>query len=205
MQSLNLFSVILYHDNYVLFSYQSPLYNFISEQKLGISGLDRDKVSGQASAIIPELRRYNSNSGTGSGNNSSSDPSLVDGKEINIKLSDSVSDMQKLNNTDSNRENLPAMDNSQPQCVSTVLDVSDESCTDMQSGKDGGPLHDELRKETQQNAVDGYKELCVSTLGLPVDGSRGYSSSSYSEGGPVDGSRGYSSSSYSEGGLPADH
>lgn len=125
---------------------------------------------------------------TGSANNSSSDPSLVDGKEINVKLSDSVSDMQKLNNTDSNMENLPAMDNSQTQCVSTVLDVSDESCTDMQSGKDGSTLHDELRKETQQNAVDGYKELCVSTLGLPVDGSRGYSSSSYSEGG-----------------LPADH
>jgi hypothetical protein len=125
---------------------------------------------------------------TGSAYNSSSDPSLVDGKEINIKLSASVSDMQKLNNTDSNMENLPAMDNSQPQYVSTVLDVSDESCTDMQSGNDGGTLRDELRKETQQNAVDGYKELCVSTLGLPVDGSRGYSSTSYSEGG-----------------LPADH
>lgn len=36
MQSLNLCSVILYCDHYVLFSYQSPLYNFISEQKVSL-------------------------------------------------------------------------------------------------------------------------------------------------------------------------
>ncbi|CAK7353540.1 unnamed protein product [Dovyalis caffra] len=38
----------------------SPLYNFISEQKLDFSGVDRDKVSGQASAEIRTSRPYNS-------------------------------------------------------------------------------------------------------------------------------------------------
>ncbi|CAO2820698.1 unnamed protein product [Amaranthus hypochondriacus] len=38
---------------------KSPLYNFISEQKLDISEVDRDKVSGQASAEIqPPPRQY---------------------------------------------------------------------------------------------------------------------------------------------------
>ncbi|XP_031373570.1 carbon catabolite repressor protein 4 homolog 6 isoform X2 [Punica granatum] len=35
---------------------KSPLYNFISEQKLDLSGIDRDKVSGQASAEIRETK-----------------------------------------------------------------------------------------------------------------------------------------------------
>ncbi|KAE8056418.1 hypothetical protein FH972_013193 [Carpinus fangiana] len=66
---------------------KSPLYNFLSERKLDISEIGRDKVSGQASAVIPALRRYNPNPGAGSANNSSSDPSLVDGKEINSSAS----------------------------------------------------------------------------------------------------------------------
>lgn len=39
--------------------HQSPLYNFISEQKLDFSGIDRGKVSGQASAEICNSRPYN--------------------------------------------------------------------------------------------------------------------------------------------------
>ncbi|XVE98561.1 hypothetical protein REPUB_Repub03eG0116400 [Reevesia pubescens] len=42
---------------------KSPLYNFISEQKLDLSEVDRDKVSGQAYAEIPLLKPYYPNSG----------------------------------------------------------------------------------------------------------------------------------------------
>lgn len=122
----------------------------------------------------------------GSINNLIQDPSLVDGKEIEIKLSDSVSHMQKLNNPDSNMENLSAMNNSQPQFSSTMLDASDESCTDMQSGKVDSPLHNEVKKETPQNSVDCFRELHESTF-VPVDGCTEDSSTSYGEGGfPVD-------------------
>lgn len=165
---------------------KSQLYNFISERKLELSGVDRDKVSGQATAEIPSSRPCNSNSWNGSINNLIQDPSLVDGKEIEIKLSDSVSHMQKLNNPDSNMENLSAMNYSQPQFSSTMLDASDESCTDMQSGKDDSPLNNEVKKETPQNSVDCFRELHESTF-VPVDGCREDSSTSYGEGGfPVD-------------------
>ncbi|KAL6533866.1 hypothetical protein OROHE_013699 [Orobanche hederae] len=43
--------------NTVLF-YQSPMYNFISEQQLDLSTLARDRVSGQASAEIRPTRPY---------------------------------------------------------------------------------------------------------------------------------------------------
>lgn len=43
---------------------RSALYNFISEQKLDLSELDRDKVSGQASAeILPQTREFRPYSG----------------------------------------------------------------------------------------------------------------------------------------------
>ena len=118
----------------------------------------------------------------GSINNPIQDPSLVDGKEIDIKLSDSVSHMQKLNNPDSNMKSLPAMNNSQPQCVNTMPDVSDESCSDRQSFTYDGTLLNEVKKETQQNSVDGFRELHESNF-VPVDGCKGDSSTSYGEGG----------------------
>ncbi|KAF3965709.1 hypothetical protein CMV_010118 [Castanea mollissima] len=161
---------------------KSPLYNFISEQKLDLSEVDRDKVSGQATAEIPSSRPYNSNSRNGSINNPIQDPSLADGKEIDIKLSDSVSHMQKLNNADSNMKSLPAMNNSQPQCANTMPDLSDESCSDMRSCTDDGTLLNEVKKEIQQNSVDSFRELHESNF-VPGDGCKGDSSTSYGEGG----------------------
>ncbi|KAL4603740.1 hypothetical protein ACB092_10G145200 [Castanea dentata] len=161
---------------------KSPLYNFISEQKLDLSEVDRDKVSGQATAEIPSSRPYNSNSRNGSINNPIQDPSLADGKEIDIKLSDSVSHMQKLNNPDSNMKSLPVMNNSQPQCANTMPDLSDESCSDMQSCTDDGTLLNEVKKEIQQNSVDSFRELHKSNF-VQGDGCKGDSSTSYGEGG----------------------
>ncbi|KAM4074815.1 hypothetical protein ACB094_10G122300 [Castanea mollissima] len=161
---------------------KSPLYNFISEQKLDLSEVDRDKVSGQATAEIPSSRPYNSNSRNGSINNPIQDPSLADGKEIDIKLSDSVSHMQKLNNADSNMKSLPAMNNSQPQCANTMPDLSDESCSDMRSCTDDGTQLNEVKKEIQQNSVDSFRELHESNF-VPGDGCKGDSSTSYGEGG----------------------
>ncbi|KAB1204555.1 hypothetical protein CJ030_MR8G021793 [Morella rubra] len=161
---------------------KSPLYNFISERKLDLSGVLRDKVSGQTSAEIPAPRQYYSNAGPRSANIPIQNVCSTDGKETDIKLSESVSD-QKLSNPDCSEKNFLAMNHSQPQCVSTALDVSAESCTEMQSGKDDGVLHDEVGEETQQNAVDGFKEFCGSTSRDSADGSTGDSSTSYSKGG----------------------
>lgn len=118
----------------------------------------------------------------GSINNPIQDPSLADGKEIDIKLSDSVSHMQKLNNPDSNMKSLPAMNNSQPQCANTMPDLSDESCSDMQSCTDDGTLLNEVKKEIQQNSVDGFRELHESNF-VPDDGCKGDSSTSCGGGG----------------------
>ncbi|KAG2700050.1 hypothetical protein I3760_07G215500 [Carya illinoinensis] len=163
---------------------KSPLYNFISGRKLDLSGVGRDKVSGQATAEISAQRSYNSNYGTRSANNSSNDPSLTDRTEIDNKVSVSVSD-KKLDDLDCTEDSVPGMSNSQLERVNTVLDPSDESCSDMQSRseKDGGALQNEARKETQQSAVDGFKELYESSSRDAVDGSRGDSSASHSEGG----------------------
>lgn len=109
---------------------------------------------------------------------------MTDRTEIDNKVSVSVSD-KKLDDLDCTEDSVPGMSNSQLERVNTVLDPSDESCSDMQSRseKDGGALQNEARKETQQSAVDGFKELYESSSRDAVDGSRGDSSASHSEGG----------------------
>ncbi|CAL9072263.1 unnamed protein product [Musa textilis] len=58
---------------------QSPLYNFIAEQKLIISGLARDQISGQYSACISSSRPYY---GPGT---SRAQPHMSGGTEVNCK------------------------------------------------------------------------------------------------------------------------
>ncbi|KAM7257246.1 hypothetical protein ACFE04_012987 [Oxalis oulophora] len=74
---------------------KSPLYNFILEQKLDLSGIGRDNISGQASAQIHTPKLYNPNPRL------VSDPSSVTGKESNSK-SDSLSGNQRRNKSDVN-------------------------------------------------------------------------------------------------------
>ncbi|KAI9073981.1 hypothetical protein K1719_044045 [Acacia pycnantha] len=77
---------------------KSPLYNFISEQKLNLSGLDRDKVSGQASAEIHKPRFNGPNSSERSANVSVQDTSIVDSKEVNVEQNICSSDIHKSDN-----------------------------------------------------------------------------------------------------------
>lgn len=81
----------------------SPLYNFISEQKLDISELDRDKVSGQASAeIFPALRQHGPQPREQPAGDITN-PSTVQNYSIDTKQSDSLEDE---NDSESISENL---------------------------------------------------------------------------------------------------
>ncbi|XP_028802325.1 carbon catabolite repressor protein 4 homolog 6 isoform X2 [Neltuma alba] len=79
---------------------KSPLYNFISEQKLNLAGLDRDKVSGQASAEIRRPRLNVPNSSERSANGSVQDISALGSKEVYVEQNTCSSDMQKSDNQD---------------------------------------------------------------------------------------------------------
>ncbi|KAJ9167780.1 hypothetical protein P3X46_019375 [Hevea brasiliensis] len=142
---------------------KSPLYNFISEQKLDLSGVDRDKVSGQASAEIRPPRPYNlshipnPNPRTYSSNNSN-------------QLADSLFDTQKQNYPDKSEENIPSInDYSQPQHTRTVLDVSYMSCKSVQFGTVDNAVCVEETKETQQDVIDSCKEGAKSTISVLID------------------------------------
>ncbi|KAJ7958737.1 Carbon catabolite repressor protein 4-like 6 [Quillaja saponaria] len=154
---------------------KSPLYNFISERKLDLSGLDRDKVSGQASAEICARRPNGTNTrekSTDGSIESIQTISIVDGKEGGPKTGNSSSDLQ-------NQDNQDNVDNQQS---NNELDVSDKSCTNFECIED-----DAVRKEIRQNAIDGTEMLSESAYCVPVDSSRENSNDSYTGCGfPVD-------------------
>lgn len=109
--------------------HQSPLYNFISEQKLDFSGIDRGKVSGQASAEICNSRPYNfgrnpnASPGTQSSDNSVQAPLMVDSKQ-----SDTLPNTQKQNNQHERLGDVASVkDYSQPKHTRTVLNALDVS------------------------------------------------------------------------------
>ncbi|KAJ1438254.1 Endonuclease/exonuclease/phosphatase superfamily [Sesbania bispinosa] len=124
---------------------KSPLYNFISEQKLDLSGIDRDKVSGQASAIIRSRKSYGPNSSKRSDNGSVETTSTEGNKEVNIKQNSSLSDLQ---NPD------PKSDSSENQHTHIVLDVSSKSSTNVQCGKE---IEAHAGNDTQEMTVDHNK------------------------------------------------
>ncbi|XP_056166668.1 carbon catabolite repressor protein 4 homolog 6 isoform X2 [Syzygium oleosum] len=133
---------------------KSPLYNFISEQKLSLSGLDRDKVSGQASAEIrPTIP---------DGQNTRGQPQFrVDYN----KLKDFTLDEQKQRNQDNNKENsLNVDDPFQHRCTDSAPASSAKSCTNRRSAIDSSKLNYELRKDSEQNPADAANEN-----GLPSD------------------------------------
>ncbi|XP_065849532.1 carbon catabolite repressor protein 4 homolog 6 isoform X2 [Euphorbia lathyris] len=145
---------------------KSPLYNFISEQKLELSGIDRDKVSGQASAEIRPPRHYNSNpnynpnaniipDGTNFSKKSNQAPIIAD-NEVNNYLMD----MQKQNNPDRNNE----IDSSLLQSTRPLLDASNASHSALQSGKVEIEVCVEKKKSTQQDGIDNCTEGAISVL-----------------------------------------
>ncbi|GAB2275558.1 hypothetical protein Dimus_010315 [Dionaea muscipula] len=81
---------------------QSPLYTFISQQKLDVSILDRDKVSGQASAAIQNgQREYDPQAGIQSSKDKGPASSVHENR--NKEQSNSFSDL-KSNNPEKNLE-----------------------------------------------------------------------------------------------------
>ena len=161
---------------------KSPLYNFISEQKLDLSGLDRDKVSGQASAEIRAPRQFSPNPRIQLTDNSAQGLTMNDVREVGAKDSDSLLEIQKQTYPDSNVGNVGSMDNlSQAQCINTVLHV-DKSCTNGQHENDTRAPSDEMIKETQQEKVGGFENETEPTAYDPVDDSKENQSISLSEG-----------------------
>ncbi|XP_052887894.1 carbon catabolite repressor protein 4 homolog 6 isoform X2 [Gossypium arboreum] len=128
---------------------KSPLYNFISEQKLDLSEVNRDKVSGQASAEIP-LQTYNPNSGAQSGNIPAQVPPAVDIKRIGMDKNDSHSDTKKQNNLDRNMKDASVNMSGSSE---TMQDLSDMSCNNLRMGGNDSAEYDEVT-EIQCGVVD---------------------------------------------------
>ncbi|XP_044464038.1 carbon catabolite repressor protein 4 homolog 6 isoform X5 [Mangifera indica] len=143
------------------FTPKSPLYNFISEQKLDLSGVDRDKVSGQASAQIHSWKPHNPNPSmcrVQLADGSTEAPPVVGEGEVDIKLSDPLTVMQK-NSKYGNAEIIPFMDNSSPsQSTDALSNLSDKACSHWQSMNKESTLSDVAAIETEQTVVDGFNE-----------------------------------------------
>nr|KYP72445.1 Carbon catabolite repressor protein 4 isogeny 6 [Cajanus cajan] len=125
---------------------KSPLYNFISEQKLNLSGIDRNKVSGQASAIIRPPKQYGPISSEISGNGSVQVTSIEGDKEV-----------IKQNNSQSGTRDLDICNSLDDQHTQTVLDMSVKSSTNLECGKESDAYEG---KDTQETAVDHSKIFC---------------------------------------------
>ncbi|XVF47908.1 hypothetical protein PTKIN_Ptkin03bG0147600 [Pterospermum kingtungense] len=158
---------------------KSPLYNFISEQKLDLSGVDRDKVSGQASAEIPPSRPHNPNSGAQSGDASVQAPPPIDIKEVGMHKNNSQSDTQKQNHLDRNMKDASI---NLSKSSETIQDLSDKSCINLQRGGNDSLQYDEVTAETQHNQIDVVEAETGSTFSCPVDSSNKSLSSSHNEG-----------------------
>lgn len=125
---------------------KSPLYNFISEQKLDLSGVDRDKVSGQASAEIREPPPPHSRV--------QSDRSTQAPPEAGISVSDPPSDNLKHDKDGSAEIFSSTNSSSQSHCTDTVLGVSDKASSHMQCANKDSATSDEVTKEFQQTMID---------------------------------------------------
>ncbi|XWS73078.1 hypothetical protein CRYUN_Cryun02cG0094800 [Craigia yunnanensis] len=158
---------------------KSPLYNFISEQKLDLSEVDRDKVSGQASAEIPPSRPDNPKPGAQSGDFSVRVPPPIDIKEIGMDKNDSHSDTHKQNNLDRNMKDASI---NLSQFSETMQDLSDMSCINLRKVDHNSMQYDEVTTETQHNAVDVAKAETGSAFSIPVDSSNKSSSCCHNEG-----------------------
>ncbi|KAF3447182.1 hypothetical protein FNV43_RR12362 [Rhamnella rubrinervis] len=159
---------------------KSPLYNFILQQKLDLSGLDRDKISGQASAEIRVQRAHNSM--PGHADNLIQSPSVVQGREVGTNPSDSSLDTQKPYNSDSSGAIVPSVNkNSQPQSTDSINEFV-KSCTKVKDGKDDD-AEDKVKEEIQQNAVDDSKNRSGSVFCISGDSFNDDTSRSNVEGG----------------------
>lgn len=150
---------------------KSPLYNFICEQKLDLSGLHRDKLSGQASAEIhsprPNTRDY-STLRTEPPDNSSQVSSVANHKPVDFH-----SEIGKQNNLDDESvKNISSInDETRPKYTRTVTEASDMSCMVEQHEKVGTALHVEKTIETLENVEYSHPDRIKPALSVLVDSS----------------------------------
>ncbi|KAL6208165.1 hypothetical protein ACLB2K_019116 [Fragaria x ananassa] len=160
----------------------SPLYNFISEQKLDLAEVDRDKVSGQASAEIGPPRSFNPSYRGQQARNFVQCSPMVQGKDAEIKLNDLTSDSQNQNNPETSVDDAQLMKNvSHPQ-LSNTRDIFNNSCIDVPHEKDDGSHDAQESKGTAQNIVDFSSVETGSAFHVQGDGSKEDSSTPYTEG-----------------------
>ncbi|CAN6583617.1 unnamed protein product [Malus baccata var. baccata] len=163
---------------------KSPLYNFISEQKLDLSGVDRDKVDrlqlkfmhqGHTIIIMGKVCSVRPASHIAQGQ------PIVDGREAGLKPGNLSLDIQNPNNPESSAESVLLTNLSQPQSTDSP-DMFDKSRTNVHFGKDRDSKDVDV---TKQNVLDvsevetgsifhvtemGYKEkvdLSNSNHGIP--------------------------------------
>ncbi|KAL9260324.1 Carbon catabolite repressor protein 4 homolog 6-like protein [Drosera capensis] len=124
---------------------QSPLYKFISEQKLDISEVERDKVSGQASAEIRnERKQYDPQPWVRSSNVEGPSSSISENQNTDPEQSNSSSDVRN-NNSESNLE-----------LSSSVLVDGEEVVTDLS----------EILSDTQQPSFSTGSSVSISLKNL---------------------------------------
>lgn len=153
---------------------KSPLYNFISEQKLELSGLDRDKISGQASAEIRSPRSFNATPGFGLASSVTHSPTIYS-NEFATEPNNSSLDKQEQNSTDGDVENVPSGSNlSKPS--EALQDFSGISCTSLQSVSKVDARCDEGTKSTEHAGLDFTVVVKGSPFAVQVDRFREISS-----------------------------
>ncbi|KAM7459447.1 hypothetical protein LguiA_036441 [Lonicera macranthoides] len=144
---------------------QSPLYTFISEQKLNLSELPRDKLSGQASAEIRPQRPFSTNFRGQSSDNSARAPTMVEDREV--RQSNSPLDMQKQNGLDSNLENIPLISGLSEQISDRAL--SDEPKKEVRQGEDVCNSETELTQCVPVSDLNACTINSQSEVGSSVD------------------------------------
>ncbi|KAK6912650.1 Endonuclease/exonuclease/phosphatase [Dillenia turbinata] len=138
---------------------KSPLYNFVAEQKLDLSGIDRDKVSGQANAEIDTPMPDVWHPRTRSVDNSNQVPAL-DEPEVGAVL---PPPMSQENHSGRNSGNFPSTNClSHPQSMHSF----ENSCDGQQCGDENG-----TPRETQQDLVPEYKDKLESTTRVSTSSS----------------------------------
>ncbi|XP_012570701.1 carbon catabolite repressor protein 4 homolog 6 isoform X2 [Cicer arietinum] len=130
---------------------KSPLYNFIAEQKLDLSGIDRNKVSGQASAVLRSPWIHGSKSRYSNGSVQAT--SAEGDKEVTIEQNSSVPDMQNPDTENNSSENQ----NTHP-----VLDMPDKTnvqCSRLSDDCAGKDTQEAVGHNKIFGEVDGMKEV----------------------------------------------
>ncbi|CAJ1972107.1 unnamed protein product [Sphenostylis stenocarpa] len=126
---------------------KSPLYNFISEQKIDLSGIDRNKVSGQDSAIRASKPYYGPKASEISASGS-----------VQATFTGGVKEVVEQNTYQSDRTDLDTkchhLDN---KGTHPLLDMSIKSCSNLEFGKENDAF---AGKDTDETAVDHSKIFC---------------------------------------------